>query len=254
MMTVKVPLNTFVGRSSAKVNLSLAVTGKRGNLHTLDMIVVPYEKSEDVAIFSPSDDVTFRYGGYDGFDATRFDAFFRPKALELMKALDVTGRLSIHKWVPLGAGLGGSSAAIVAAARAMEAYCRRIGKSNALDAEFLCKLGSDVPVMYVGGVCRVKGVGEEVVSLNEKAPEFNVEIAPLCSDSGLCYKSFDEMGEICADAPPTNIEEALIACRNDLERAAFRVYPQLVGFKERLKEGHKIAILSGSGSAFVCID
>ena len=43
----------FEARACAKFNLSLAITGRRGNLHTLDMIVCPCEEFADEARFVP---------------------------------------------------------------------------------------------------------------------------------------------------------------------------------------------------------
>ena len=46
----------FVAITPAKLNLSLAITGKKDGLHTLDMIVYPFEKYADKVEFCPDED------------------------------------------------------------------------------------------------------------------------------------------------------------------------------------------------------
>lgn len=73
----------FVATTPAKLNLSLAITGKKDGLHTLDMIVYPFEKYADKVEFCPDEDkVGFDIkiaGGFDGLDETRFLRFANDK-------------------------------------------------------------------------------------------------------------------------------------------------------------------------------
>lgn len=251
----------IVAKVPAKLNLSLAVTGKRGNMHTLDMIVYPYEKYADVVEFFPVDgkvgfDV-FVKGGFDGLDEERFLSFARDKFDAIAKRLQVGGEIEIFKGVPLGAGLGGSSAAIACVYKAAIEYLREKGQNMPLDVEFLLSLGSDVPYMVHGGVCRVSGIGEVIEDLKSegKIEVFEI-IANGGSDSGKCYKLLDELHGEKFDVAnvPTTVFEAIDAARNDLFEPACIINPQIKAARDELKErGFDKIFMSGSGSTVFAI-
>lgn len=239
---------------SAKVNLSLAITGKRGNLHTLDMIVYPYDKLKDKIEFAPNGDIGLdglELSGYDGLDALRFARENHDKIDGILKHFCVGGSVKIEKNIPLGAGLGGSSAVFAGVVKAIEKYLVSIGKNMPLDIEFLLSLGSDVPCVMYGKACRVLGVGEEIVPL-EDVPQlnFDVVIAQGGADSGKCYKIYDELGRVNTMTPPTTIEEALREKRNDLFEASCIVNPNIKAEYDKLK-GYDFVLMSGSGSSLV---
>lgn len=253
--------NTFTISVPAKLNLSLAITGKKGGLHTLDMIVCPYEKYEDIVSFYPQNGVvgiteTKIDCDLQGFDEAKFKAAIKDKIDLIANRANIGGRLHICKNIPLGAGMGGSSASIVGAIKAIEAYCVSIGKNMSLDAEFLLSLGSDVPYMYKGGVCRVRGVGEIVDSLScDEIPNFESVVVEGGADSGECYKVYDELGKDYSTlAIPKTVQEALELNRNDLLESSCIVNPRIKETIERLKsEGINTVFMTGSGSGLFFI-
>ncbi len=127
----------------------------------------------------------------------------------------------------------------------------------ALDVEFLLSLGSDVPYMVHGGVCRVSGVGEVIEELES---EGRIEVCEIIakggSDSGKCYKLLDELrGEKFDGANlPSTVAEAIDAARNDLFEPACILNPQIKAAVDDLKErGFDKIFMSGSGSAVFAI-
>lgn len=256
----------FQARVPAKINLSLAVTGKRGDLHTLDMILCPWDALADVATFSPKNSQRSRNfeeprlelsdvkAHFDGFDPARFEKFFAPKADAIAKYFGVNGYLSLDMGIPLGAGLGGSSAATVATIKAIQKCLASQSLSFGISDEFLLSLGSDAPYMYVGGVCRVQGVGDIVTPLpSSKLPKAELFIPEFGSDSAACYAMYDkllEQGKISRDSVvPTCVEEAVRALRNDLTLPATTLCPEIGELLEKLSTDGKRAMMSGSGSA-----
>ena len=247
---------TFTISEPAKLNLSLAITGKRDGLHTLDMIVCPYAKYEDTVSFYPQNDVIGITEvkidcALQGFDETKFLAAIKDKLDLIALRANVGGRLHICKNIPLGAGMGGSSASIVGALKAVEIYCTSVGKNMPLDTAFLLSLGSDVPCMYKGGVCRVRGVGEVVDKIDcTDIPNFESVVVEGGADSGECYKTFDKLGKDYSSlAIPQNVREALELNRNDLFESSCIVNPRIKEAVERLKgEGINKVFMTGSGS------
>lgn len=250
-----VDLRKFEACVPAKVNLSLAITGRRGDLHTLDMIVCPSRAFEDRVAFLPSDSLgVVVEDAYDAFDPKRFEAMFLPKAATIAQATGVMGTLYISKRIPLGAGLGGSSACTVGAVRAMEKYLLSIGKSMRLDTGFLLSLGSDVPAMMSGVPCRVQGVGEVVIPLEEEAPEMDIRVAEGGSDSGECYRLYDELPcPLILLRTPQSVAEAVEEERNDLTVAACNLNPNIAALIAQMRKEYAHVVMSGSGSAVVGI-
>lgn len=245
----------------AKVNLSLVITGRRGELHTLKSVVCPAYEYEDEVTFIPSDDFGIEVAdAYDGFEPERFRTFFEGKAKTILQRVGVTGRIKISKHIPLGAGLGGSSACTAGVILAVRKYSENDKKAagnadlSRLDSDFLLSLGSDVPAMLKGGACLVEGVGEKVTPIKNEDIRLDIRIAEGGSDSGACYRLYDRLPAPCVLLPePENISEAIDAERNDLTVAAGILNPAIPRLIEDLRRDYERVIMSGSGSAVVGI-
>lgn len=255
----------------AKINLSLEITGRVGTLHTLKMLVCPFRGFSDIVEFIPTDSEGIcgvdASALFEGFDRARFCDFFLPKAQAISQRLGVGGRLVVKKGVPLGAGLGGSSASVVGALKAMSGYAAELGISAALDDRFLLGLGSDVPCMLYGSGCLVGGVGEVVkpVEIPFDISDFCVKIADGGSDTAACYALYDKLKagdaatdtSLCLDidgACRENIVidgEEIILFKNDLTLPAAMLNGNIAALMCDLKKTCKYVFLSGSGSAVV---
>lgn len=267
-MTIK---SVYKSEIPAKINLSLEITGRADNLHTLKMLVCPYRGYSDIVEFYPNTDKTDIEieiaEAYIGFDKARFLNFFNPKIKAIGQKLGIGGRLVVNKGVPLGAGLGGSSASIAGALSAMCDCARELGNYTPLDTSFLLALGSDVPCMLYSKPCIVTGVGEIVspVNLPFDTECFKVEIAEGGSDTAACYALYDRLKEegadtsVCTDvAGDSDSYEHLSICgedialfKNDLTLPACSLNKNIQTLIIALKEKHNCVFLSGSGSAVV---
>lgn len=254
----------YVARVAAKINLSLAVTGKKDNMHELDMILCPVDLY-DRAEFVPSNGgvrISVR-STQNGFDENLFLKGAGAKIKAAATALGVEGDILIEKNIPVCAGLGGSSAAIAAAVNAMLEYCRDCGKKERLDVEFLLSLGSDVPYMCHGGLCKVRGVGNQIEPIAYDRPLWFAALIPNSGvDSGKAYAKYDELRQThpqlyideAFTLPPQNVEEALFAQRNDLLESAEILNPDVKKAKEALiAAGAKTIVMSGSGSCVAAV-
>ena len=249
-MTIK---TVYKSEIPAKINLSLEITGRADNLHTLKMLVCPYRGYSDIVEFYPNIDKTDIEieiaEAYIGFDKARFLDFYTSKIKAIGQKLGIGGRLVVKKGVPLGAGLGGSSASIAGALSAICDCARELGKYTPLDTSFLL------------------GVGEIVlpVDLPFETDNFNVEIAEGGSDTAACYALYDRLKETRADtsactdnADGANCYEHLNICgeeialfKNDLTLPACRLNKNIQTLIIALKEKHNCVFISGSGSAVV---
>ena len=254
---------SFKSTVYAKLNLSLKIKGSANGLHVLDSIVCPYSAYSDTAEFFPADaSVGLRIetgSALSDFDEKRFLNYFRPKAEAIAKRFEVGGLLKINKGVPLGAGLGGSSASVVATLKVMRQAAAN-DKSIALDTAFLLKLGSDVPCMLYGRACRMTGVGEgiEPVEIPINCEDICVRIAGGGSDTAACYALYDRLfseGKRCFAASGGYVCEPLKAdggaelFKNDLTLAATTLNESINSLIEEMATDYKYVAMSGSGSA-----
>jgi 4-diphosphocytidyl-2C-methyl-D-erythritol kinase len=147
----------------AKLNLVLQVGRPRGDgLHPVCSIVASIELADEViAEPSESGEDSVECEGVPGDNlAARALAEFRARARAGLPPLAVT----IHKRVPVAAGLGGGSAD----AAAMLRIANRLAGDPLTGEELLrlaAGLGSDVPAMLEPGHTLVQGTGERVEPL-----------------------------------------------------------------------------------------
>lgn len=227
-------------RIPAKVNLSLSITGKRGELHTLDMEVVSVSLYDEVTAERAAKGISFDFADcYDGFDRERFLPTLRRAVDCFINTFgDVGAKFTVTKNIPLGAGLGGSSTIIAAVVQLLAEI-----KNVRLDSRFLLSLGSDVPYFAQGGHCQITGVGERVDSLEPIRLHFVALIPSGGVDSAQAYALYDAFG-----AMPFGRRI------NDLEFAARKLNPDVVTAREILTSaGAQDVVMSGSGSAVVAV-
>lgn len=233
-------------KARAKFNLSLAVLGKRADgFHILDSAVAELDGLfDDVKVSAREDgNVTVRYAGGETFPN---DNALRA-AQAIINEFGTPGvDIEIVKCIPVGAGLGGSSADAAAVARAMG----KIFGLGQIPSEFLVKLGSDVPAMYAGGSLRMKGSGENLSRIEVPARFAAVLVKEgLCSDTSKVFAEYDRLGETARGEGSIdgflNGGEAF----NDLETACFSLYPE-VGNSKILMEscGFQNVVMTGSGA------
>ncbi|MEG2450485.1 MAG: hypothetical protein RSB09_01995, partial [Clostridia bacterium] len=134
---------------AGKVNLTLNITGKRGNMHTLDMLMSTINLY-DVVRFSKNNTNTVNLTSksqLDGFDSKRFDTAMQVVADKFVAKFGSVGcDIEVEKVVPLGAGLGGSTASIIGVICALQAVAQ--AENTALDDGFLLSSSADVSSVH----------------------------------------------------------------------------------------------------------
>ncbi len=195
-------MNTVKVKSYAKVNLTLDVVGTAGGYHLIDSLVASINLYDLVCVKKRKDNlISVSMHGMDseGIPPEQNNAFRAGEAFVRRfstKGADIT----VYKNIPIGAGLGGSSAD---AAGVLSGLARLYGAD---DERALCEiadsLGSDTRYMLNGGYCRMQGRGEKLTPLPE--PERPLNLFLICPrtpvSAGACYKAFDEGEKI---APST---------------------------------------------------
>jgi 4-diphosphocytidyl-2-C-methyl-D-erythritol kinase len=243
----------------AKINLTLHVTGRRGDgYHLLDSIAVFANVGDRVSI-EPGDELRLTLGGPFAAHAPggRTDLSWRAAVAFFERAgLPPAATILVEKNIPAGAGLGGGSADAAAVLAGLNDHFHA-GIPHADLRAIGLKLGADVPMCVEGRALRARGIGEEI-SLIEGWPSLPMVLVwPGRAVS--TAEVFSALRE--RDNPPLkNIPTApdlqaavawLAECRNDLETPARDVAPEIGEAIRALQEtnGCLLARMSGSGSA-----
>jgi len=208
----------------AKLTLSLSITGLRPDgLHTLEAEMVTIDFADTITIEEGDTNVSY-IGKYPITPSEEEDLIVR--ALHLVGK---NNKITVNKNIPPGGGLGGGSANAAA-------ILRWAGFTN--DAEAV-NLGSDIPFNIRGGRALVKGVGEEIETLEYQERKFTLLIPPFGCSTAKVYRTWDKMG---SPKGPNG---------NDLEHAAIEVEPRLLEWRTKLeKHTGEIPRLAGSGSTW----
>lgn len=178
---------------AAKLNLTLEVTGRENGYHLLDSLVVSVDLF-DTIVARPRRDGAIKINmhgmGSEMLPPEKNNAL---KAAHLFRERFSSGGADITVWknIPMGAGMGGSSADIAGVLLALsELYEEGKGKIAPLADE----LGSDSKYQLTGGFARLKGRGEHI----ETFPVFpQMYFLVVCPETGVntaeCFVRFDAL-------------------------------------------------------------
>ena len=241
----------------AKLNLSLAVLGKRGDgYHELDMVMQSVSLHDDVRITveergdwsiagenMPLDEHNLAWKAADAYFA---DTELRPGLA-----------IAIEKRIPSQAGLGGGSADAAAVLRALNRhFC--LHSEAELSARAL-RVGSDVPYCLIGGTKRAMGKGERLTELPALPKCAILIVKPPCACStAALYAAIDRESEIpkpdtaalCAALEKGDLKAIGAALCNAFEPLACRTHSEIAAVLTLLRTGGCLgAAMTGSGSA-----
>jgi 4-diphosphocytidyl-2-C-methyl-D-erythritol kinase len=241
----------------AKINLALAITGRRPDgYHELQSVMQSLELHDRVTVTETESGIECFCGELSGPD----NLAYRAAKLFLDRVNSGKGvQIEIEKQIPVQAGLAGGSSDAAAALRALNLL---FGEpcSMAELRQIAARIGADVAFCLEGGTQWAAGVGEHLERL-PACPRMNVIlIKPQAGiDTGTAYRVFDEVGEftrlddqVWKEALQAgNIQEIAMLLSNDLEQASMKILTEIALVKEAIagEKGCLGALMSGSGSA-----
>lgn len=212
----------------AKLTLSLRITGVRTDgYHEIDAEMVTLD-------FGDRLEITDGGSGVRMFDTAgrEISDIVRPGENLVERALDLAGRtarVTVHKHIAPGAGLGGGSADAAA-------VLRWAGFSDVAAA---ASIGADVAFCLAGGRARVTGIGDVLEALPYVREQYTLALVPVPCDTAAVYAAWDDLGGPAGEAG------------NDLEAAALRVVPELAAWRDQLGDSTgQTPRLAGSGSTW----
>ena len=234
--------------SYAKLNLTLDITGKEDNYHTLDSLVVTvglYDKIVARKRKDPLIGVTMHGMGSDKLYPEENHAVRAGE--KFVEAFGTNGAdITVYKNIPMGAGLGGSSAD---AAGVLNALAQLYEITDFVKLKAIADgLGSDTGYMLRGGLARMRGRGDEVEFFSD-SPDMHFLL--LCPKSDVstaeCYQTYDRLSEPNGAG---RTERCLEAYRSMGLGEAARLFGNDLFAVARLREFSPLgAGMTGSGSA-----
>lgn len=187
-------MNYIKLKAHAKINLSLDVTGTEGGYHLIDSVVTTIDLSDVIAVKKRRDKLVSVTMHGMGSENISFGENNAVRAAEAFVRQYGTNGADITVWknIPLGAGLGGSSADVAGVLNAMKTL---YGADEEGVKDIADSLGSDCGYMLYGGYARMRGRGERV-QLLDGGPKLDVGIIfPRGGVStAACYSLFDSVG------------------------------------------------------------
>jgi 4-diphosphocytidyl-2-C-methyl-D-erythritol kinase len=249
-------------RAPAKINLTLEVLARRDDgYHGVRSVLVPLELA---------DELTIEPNAHFRFTCSRGDlGGDHNLAMKALRALgDVPPiRVTLHKRIPVQAGLGGGSSDAAAVLRA--AMTGAFGAAPRHDWLGVARmLGSDVPFFLVGTAALVEGTGERVTPAGA-TPSWHVLIVkpPVAVSTASAYAALDrfervqrprkgsvsiELLEGLQRADFARVESLM---QNDFHELTVSRFPEIERAIRALRTaGATNALLAGSGSSVFTLE
>ena len=260
-------MNRLVVQSPAKLNLFLAITGRRADgFHDLVSVAAPVDFGDTLEIEETA-------GGFalvcndPALEIDETNLVLRA-ARAFAAASGWTGgaRFLLVKRIPMGAGLGGGSSNAAATLRGLNELAGH-PLSDARLAEIAAQLGSDCVLFLNGGPVLMRGRGERVEALPAAATRRLKGRRVLIFKPGFSISTVWAYRQMAAGAPHSYLQVAAAEARlaawletsgkpaeellfNNMEGPAFAKYIALPVLLDVLRTEFGIAPrMSGSGSA-----
>lgn len=253
---MKININAY-----AKINLYLAVTGRRENsYHDIESVMQSVSLHDVVTVSSePCEEARILLTCSDASLPTdRRNLAYRAAELyqSAVNAPKSCVKINIEKRIPVAAGLAGGSADAAAVLIALNAL-----SSAPMTTSELCKLGArlgaDVPFVIRGGTMTARGIGEVLApcSTMTNAPILIVRPRESVSTAE-AYGKIDEKMLFSSPKSLDGMTSALAsASLDEISRAAYNVFEEVLPSETevfRLKSlltenGAVLSMMSGSG-------
>lgn len=242
-------------KTPAKFNLTLDVVGVNGKYHEINSLVTSVNVYDVITVKKRKDDkvVLTAKGLPVGVSPIENNAY---KAARLfVDTFHTEGAdVIVEKHIPVGGGMGGSSADIAGVLKALNELYETDGNLVPLANE----LGSDAAYMLHGGYAVMSGRGDVVTEQFISKQLFFVAVAEDKMISARnCYKKFDRIGKMHRPCTASAVKALL---GGDFEKfcahAKNDLYPASESFLEELKvngynlkrAGAPFVSMTGSGS------
>lgn len=244
-------------KAYAKINLTLFVTGTENGYHMLDSLVSSVDLYDLIKIKKRRDKLVSVTMHGMGSETIPHESNNAARAAELfVERFQTTGAdITVYKNIPMGAGLGGSSAD---AAGVLTGLAKLYKIDDSAGLKLLAdRTGSDTRYMLTGGWARLSGRGDIVKAVESRLKAHIFLLVPSGGvSSAQCYQAFDKVGKTGGNSDEA--ERAVIdgdlkglakGLSNSLTPAAVSLSGEIKDCIGELNEFAPLAVnMTGSGS------
>lgn len=255
-----VSMDTVHVNAYAKLNLTLDIVGTGEGYHLIDSVMATVDLFDRIVLKKRKGlSRIFVHGAQ--IPPEQNSALAAAEAFSDRFGVDGAD-ITVYKNIPIGAGMGGSSAD----AAGVIAGMGRLYAVSDMGAmyELARSLGSDAPFQLHGGICRARGRGELLTPLPFHELYFLVLVPRVPVLSAAAYRTFDEMG-LSGGARTGLAAEELEGGRVDWAAKCFGndLYPAACALEPAVREAYLYlkslspggVSMTGSGSAvFACFE
>ena len=160
--------------------------------------------------------------------------------------------ITLHKKIPMTAGLGGGSSDAATTLMALNKICSFKLKKNEL-IKIGAKIGADVPFFIFGKSALASGIGDKLKHLRN-LPQINLLLIkpPFELSTKMVYENLNlrlTMGKNNYSIPRIlDLSDIVQVLHNDLESVSLEIHQELADLKKMLlRHGALGALMSGSG-------
>lgn len=250
-------------KAPCKINLTLEIVDRLPTgYHEIRSVFLPVEHPHDTLIIAPAKAFRLDCPGHETLEG--------PDNL-VTKAWQAYGNrtgffppvtVSLHKRIPMGAGLGGGSTDAAALLRWLNEQCKTPLSRNELHT-IATGLGADVPFFLDGVPALAKGIGEQLTPMDISLTGLHLLVAnpgvhvqtpwAYAQWDRLCLPEKRKLHESLTSRnlnTKNSVPTGRLLVGNDFESAIFGKYVTIRKLKELfIKNGAAATAMSGSGSS-----
>jgi 4-diphosphocytidyl-2-C-methyl-D-erythritol kinase len=249
--------------SPAKINLTLRVTGLRGDgFHEIQSLVALVTLYDTVTVARREDGRRLLHCDDPRVPCDAGNLALRAANELAAECAILDGfELRLQKRIPLGAGLGGGSSNAATALLLLNDLWG-LGLKRERLAQIGARVGSDVPLFLHGPMSIIRGRGEQVEPVNLPPTGHALLLMPeVHSGTAEVYRAWDRLR---SRAPRPALADVLSKAGrsaefgqvlfNDLEEPALRINPELARLAAEFRRVLAFPVhMTGSGATFFCL-
>lgn len=243
-------------KAYAKLNLGLAVEGKRDDgYHQLKMVTIPVDLF-DVLTIKKSDDIKIRTNKWFLPNDENNTLYKTLQVMHQELGIDPNYSIRLVKNIPTQAGLGGGSSDAAALIKYLNDSLALNLSMNEL-IKLGIKVGSDVPYCIYSRPAIVEGVGEIITPIKVNCPfflflmkpKFGISTGQLFNDLQHHQNSLEQIDQLVEGLTTNQYDLVKDNLVNDLQSQAIHLQPMIqTMIDELIAFGFDGASMTGAGS------
>jgi 4-diphosphocytidyl-2-C-methyl-D-erythritol kinase len=221
--------DTLTLLAPAKLNLFLHIIGRRKDgYHLLQSAFQLIDWCDSLTLSSTSSNRISRINPVSGIDESEDLVVRAATLLQRECKVSMGVEITLHKELPVGAGLGGGSSDAASTLIGLN-HLWNLGLTRPELMALGLQLGADVPFFVHGSNGFVEGIGEEIQAITLPEQDFIV----IFPNRGIATKALFEHPELTRDHAPITIDRFLAsspphqAYTNDCQAVAMQICPEV---------------------------